>query len=445
MVIHFALVFSLAYYEYIKDLEYNVTNGFTNIWIALGAMLLEFACPFLLFTLCIGLPCYMAKLERIDMARVAVGRMAPQQREALDNGWESADKIEYKGQIVAVVADHLVLRLKKKPVGWYILPLNCIRTVEIVKDKKKDKNKILIKYYDVILLANGGQPKKYGELLIEKYPDEMLGDIERVIKKAMTQNLEVEPYHIKSKVFDDVGKYGGDQYVDRNAPDYMKQVIKNMISYKYQVPPISNEEYSIYLDRLNSEGCGYVAIINTILVYFEDREQEFLQKFGYPLYAENGDFQFDFLLLDFYTSFDNIQPYSGKRDFKMDYDTKKDGDLDKYNYWRDLKGRGSTTEEREYYVKQFLQPRGIKVEYKTYQDITAFNLKEKMDEGWMIIVALYNGYITRDRENKKVESHAMMVTGVTKTGWFIVSSWGKEYLFHPQKNDSLEFSMVRYK
>lgn len=110
--------------------------------------------------------------------------------------------------------------------------------------------------------------------------------VEDMIKR-WTGDKNIEPYKIDSIVFDDEGQYGGDQgspkdIESEDRKDILYQIIQG------NIPEFDRSNLDSYLKKLNSEGCGYVALTNAIMMNFEGREDEFEQIFGYPMYDENG-------------------------------------------------------------------------------------------------------------------------------------------------------------
>ena len=131
-------------------------------------------------------------------------------------------------------------------------------------------------------------------------------------------------YHVDSIVFDDVGGYGGNQ-------GHMEQVyywdpfkcwglLDDLRKY---YPHMSIFEAFDYFSHLNSVGCGYVALANTIFMEYADRPEEFERIFGYPMYKD-GDLNFDRLILDIYATTDlagiNDDDGDGRPDGTLDYD-----------------------------------------------------------------------------------------------------------------------------
>lgn len=70
-------------------------------------------------------------------------------------------------------------------------------------------------------------------------------------------------------------------------------------------PGFSEDEVKDYLTKLQLEGCGYVTMINTIFNQFVGKEEEFEKTFGFSIYDENGELNYDAMVTDFYSAIDN--------------------------------------------------------------------------------------------------------------------------------------------
>lgn len=54
---------------------------------------------------------------------------------------------------------------------------------------------------------------------------------------------------------------------------------------------------------MQQEGCSYAALVNTIFVHFDGREDEFYETFGFDMYVkEDGvkKYNFNYVLVDLY-------------------------------------------------------------------------------------------------------------------------------------------------
>lgn len=211
------------------------------------------------------------------------------------------------------------------------------------------------------------------------------------------------------------GQYGGRQAGPSQNADQMVDIVR-----KYH-PNWSREKINQYLSTLNSEGCGYVALTNTIYLIYSGREEEFERTFGFPMRDENGNLNYNALITDFYTSKDN--PFTS----------------------------GTNRWSQEKMWESYCRDHGIKVDVKDI-NVNAQTYKEIAKNGQIIVgvhpVNLYKRradgsyYQVDDRD----AGHAMTITGVTDDGRFIVSSWGETYYLDSDLSgySRCEFQQVIY-
>lgn len=272
-------------------------------------------------------------------------------------------------------------------------------------------------------------------------------------------------YIMDSVVFDESGGYGGDQgeiAYKIIKPSEEWDSLVDIIRDTY--PAIKDPEETIALvNKLNNEGCGYVAVVNTIFAAYEGREGEFERDFGMPMYR-NGDLNYKELLLDFYCKTDNHK--AGFFGFGKDK-VNKNEDFDGEGWWgttigydskKDETGSGTTPDQREYRLNLYLKEKGadldveVKHNVKVAPDVESFR---EISKDSYIVVSDQNVPLTRPDGSKVNFSgdHAMVVTGVTSDGRYIVSSWGEQYYIDPKdlNNDnsglerSLTFETYQYK
>ncbi|BCN31499.1 hypothetical protein [Anaeromicropila herbilytica] len=241
------------------------------------------------------------------------------------------------------------------------------------------------------------------------------------------------------------GEYGGNQGGPAKRAkddDTLIDIVK-----KY-FPNMSKDEIEDYLEKLNSEGCGYVAMVNTLFKNYEGREEEFEKKFGFPMCTvdKGGEkhLNFEYLITDYYAATDN----HNQKSFLFFYWDHMDNDEDQSN----TKGDGTTMDSREYRWEMYMKDHGIDVDVQSDVQITLENYSEyskKVD----IIIAIRP--ITLENElgdivRNDAGGHAMTVTGITDDLRFIVSSWGRKYYVNPEYFKNLEdgynnFQVVKYK
>lgn len=243
----------------------------------------------------------------------------------------------------------------------------------------------------------------------------------------------------KCSVYDSKkGCYGGNQMVFESASleereEYRKIFQKNNPNVNY-----TDEEFKSYMEKLTDEGCGYVALVNTIFEQYRGKALEFELTFGYPMYKEDGKLNYEALIVDLYSRMDNYDA-DGSYNANMDYDINEDGDFSSYDYKDDKTGWGTTQYQWKYYLEQFMKEHGASVNAHVENDVhvTADNYNSIISSGKQVIIAFRDGnlYNMDGSVNQVIKGgHAMTVTGVTKDGMLIVSSWGGQYYINPAEN-----------
>ena len=271
------------------------------------------------------------------------------------------------------------------------------------------------------------------------------------IKNIFKDDKKVPIYEVDSIVFDDDGSYGGDQGAAKNLKKNSEErkEIEEIVKRNMADCDMPNDmDFSKYLKKMNTEGCGYVALANSVFVYYQGREQDFEKTFGYSMYNKKGDLNYNLLIADIYSSTDNRE--SGTYDKYGDYNSAIDGDKENYDPWNDNTGEGSYEGLRQNYLDMFLSDKGVnsKVEYLQTNNITVEELKSHTANRGSVIVTIWESNIYR--ENGKLQqyigkapAHTMVVTGITEDGKYIVSSWGEKYIIDPNEGHCI-LSTVKY-
>lgn len=261
---------------------------------------------------------------------------------------------------------------------------------------------------------------------------------------------EITPVEIDSIVYDEDGEYGGDQASpkDETSLDRREELYDAVRSY-YPDENLTDEQISSFLKKLNSEGCGYVALVNTIFSYFAGNAEGFEEAFGFSMYEADGSLNYDRLLVDLYASMDNHEDGGDKVNRWEDYSWSKDGFPLFYDYWDDTTGSGTNQYTRETYLETYMRNHGVAVDVTTDANVTVYNYHKYVESGEQVIVAVHNiNLYNMDGTVKQYidGGHAMTVTGVTEDGKFIVSSWGGKYYIDPSEfpGNSVTFSTVSY-
>ena len=189
-------------------------------------------------------------------------------------------------------------------------------------------------------------------------------------------------------------------------------------------PNMSVFEAFRYFSRLNSVGCGYVALANTLFMEYANRPQDFERTFGYPMFKD-GDLNYDRLILDIYATTD-----------KAGFNDRDDG-----------LPNGTVDDSRAHIVEHFLRDKGVDVETEANADVTPENFREISENGGYVILGYRHGNMYDENGNRYYidGGHAITVTGITEDGRYIVSSWGEKYYINPSDiGDDDSFMVFNY-
>lgn len=319
-----------------------------------------------------------------------------------------------------------------KGIGLGALNTNFLSMVMKLRKRSKKVSELQNALYRIIALFLEAEQTIMGwESLFE----DIFEEIREKIDEYYNDYINVEEFEIDSIVFDDEGLYGGAQGHPQNATEEELEALYSLICSNNPDHEFTPTELEAYLVRASSEGCGYIAMTNSIFVAFADNPEAFEEAFGYPMYGENGDLNYDMLFIDLYSSMDNINPDTGEFDYYHDYNSKMDGEKEAYDFWTDTSGTGTNTNNRKYAYEQFLSEHGVSAEYHQKVDVTPSNVQSIIESGETIIISYHNGQIYDvNGKPQEIHGHAMVITGVTDDGKYIVSSWGEEYYLDPKEN-----------
>ncbi|MCI8508887.1 MAG: hypothetical protein HFJ06_10040 [Lachnospiraceae bacterium] len=278
-----------------------------------------------------------------------------------------------------------------------------------------------------------------------KLTSEEMENIIKSIKSAKKVLSEISSNYINTEkiisnqnieqgnpAFDDEGSYGGNQSNPVTKSEELADIVR-----KYY-PDFTDKEVEDYLKKLESEGCGYVAMSNTIFAQFVGKEKEFEKTFGFPMYDKNGDLNYDAMVTDFYAATDNHNEKGWI--FKRDV-------IDESEDKSATEGWGTTRETREYRWEKYMEDHGIDADVKNVK-VTPENYDEVASKG-DIVVGVQPCILYDESGNKAVDidgGHAMTVTGKTDDGMYRVSSWGEEYYIKPGDSvyDRMQFQQIIY-
>ena len=155
-----------------------------------------------------------------------------------------------------------------------------------------------------------------------------------------------------------------------------------------------------------------------------------------------GELNYDLLLVDLYSSWDNVPVGGDAVDEWHDYKEDNDGNQEVYDYWSDETGRGSNPYNGEYYLESFMEEHGIQANVETYVKVDIYNFDNISESGKTVIIYFYDGNLYNEDGSvaQAIQGgHIMVVTGVTSDGRLVVSSWGDVYYIDPDENANLYY------
>jgi len=215
-------------------------------------------------------------------------------------------------------------------------------------------------------------------------------------------------------VFDEQGLYGGDQHGPSHDPMRYAGIVRKYFK-KYTDKQIEDR-----LKLLATEGCGYVALINTVFLRFYGQADEFEKVFGFPMYTPDGRLNFNDLIVDFYCATDNHNQWL----FFDSFEPKEDAGYEK--------GFGTTEESREWRFELYMRKHGIPVDVKSVI-VMPLDVEKALKKS--PVVADICPVILYDKDGniayQSKAGHSLTVTGTGDNGLIRVSSWSKEYYIKP--------------
>jgi hypothetical protein len=190
--------------------------------------------------------------------------------------------------------------------------------------------------------------------------------------------------------------------------------------------------------------CWDIAMVNTLLERYKDDPSDFEQKFGIPLYA-GDDFNFDGIAELYY---DWI-----KQNHPDDLTAGQNGALGLYmscysSCWTEFcADHGVKADVTPHITPVPGHPNEVYTD-QMMTDVTPQNWVKKAKGGtievnvnWVDLIDPSTGQHVIPKQNG---AHAMDITGVTDNGYFIVSSWGKEYYLDPSNGSIYDFMKITY-
>lgn len=314
----------------------------------------------------------------------------------------------------------------------------------------------------------------------------VLKEYKAFVELAHKKYLELDSVDFELKIeagqttiFDGANGYGGDQgdmARNRNGFKFLWWVwgedkdIYDFVRSQDGYENYSETQIHELLDKINNEGCGYVALVNTLFLEFPGSEAEFEQIYGFPMRDKNGNYNFNQMLIDIYCKTDDkyfLTEDSGKnalicdvlRDyhdnpakFEQDYGVKYDpnsetipdevsntilacydGEVASY------KAEGTNIYSQENRLLAYLHEKGIdaNVNCSSSSTMSVDSVKNTLESGTVVKLSLGKGTQFCDESGKVQQTlggdHAVLITGVTDDGRYIISSWGNQYYVDPSQ------------
>ena len=242
----------------------------------------------------------------------------------------------------------------------------------------------------------------------------------------------------------------------------------------------SKEEAMVFYRKLFSlireYGCGYTSAADYIFRYFEGREEEFENIFGYPMYYKdekgNINFNYELFVIDFFNYYslkknnmttENMKSYLlsdyYEKEFleyasSEEYNRKMPKDFEKWSEedwvkwyefdnmrkakWQDLYIKYNSCvhkninfaiplENRFGEIESFLSLYGLDIDVEYYPYYEECNIDDIIvSDNFTLYKETKKGLRYMFRKNLK--SHYMYVCGFTSDGRIIVSTWGEKYI-----------------
>lgn len=209
-------------------------------------------------------------------------------------------------------------------------------------------------------------------------------------------------------------------------------------------PDMDDDQITNFLQKLEDEGCNYVADVNTLMQRYSIMELR--QRFGIPDDVPDNQVK-DWLLLDYYASQDNHNPSHWPWSWHEDtYNTHEDPD--------EQHGKGMNTFDEQYRFHRWLEGYGINVSVSLPRPVNILGgmdaLKDDLRKGKHIILSMNSHTKLRNEDGNVCQEsdggHAVTVIGIDAQGRIIVSSWGQQLYVQPSDFGpfDLEYETVDY-
>lgn len=297
--------------------------------------------------------------------------------------------------------------------------------------------------------------------------------------------LEDEPAGEFSFQLNDKHNYGINQRGPRIGLNLFGWIIgedKEIYDFVRSHPGYENyTDYQIHqmLSRLDEGGCTYASASNVIFNSFKGREAEFEKTFGFPMYKDNGQPNYNALLVDYYCDTrdrifldcqqgldsyatekgyyyknhpDEYQACYGEPFYDSNNNPSKNWRLNCYNEAVMLKKSGKTCIAIDIggygadssvinRLEHYCDEHGLSMTYGNASGapMTNEDIQKSIDSGYTVVFGASNFNLEYKNglkidSGKEYSSHSMTITETNEDGRYTVSSWGDKLYFDPVNN-----------
>ena len=253
--------------------------------------------------------------------------------------------------------------------------------------------------------------------------------------------------------------------------------------------------YKTYLSTICDSGCGYASITNYVFKMFEGKEEEFYDKFGFPMYKVMGpyvDFNYEIFMLKYFNFYAKKKKFFNKivsiadkkyyeellpkyekkleelENIKQEHkdsfkDEFKTSTHEEYNEWAKVNKQydeyiktckgiiskikrkiagikvnklkyGIEIEKNFGCLREYLSKFGINVVHTLKKGTRNLQVNDIItDRNYTLTEAGFSGQAKYDYNGDGY--HSLSVVKITDDGIIIVSSWGNMYIYNRSKSD----------
>lgn len=217
---------------------------------------------------------------------------------------------------------------------------------------------------------------------------------------------------------------------------------------KQHFPDKTQQQIDELLQRLRKEGCGYVAMINSLFDVYSSKADLFYKTFGFSMYDSDGTLNYNHVLVDLYCQKDN---HNGGRFLFFTWDIYaenedriwSDSDKNGTFEWTE-KPYGNNELQMKYRWESYCKEHNIRCKVMINKLVTPENFASYAEKGSVsILCSDFTVYNTDDKPTHIKGGHFMTITDITPDEKrYIVSSWGKKHYLNPKDIKGFRYYQV---